>query len=346
MGRKSVVALGLAVLSLPFLFAPTSEAVVGGYGLKLNCAEATGRIGSMEADYRDHSGCWFHNGIHTYYVSHNRTLLLYDGNGSAFSVEKQFSPTAAVTPRIPLGSGVNSSILLERSIDGRSWYEVSVAHYAWVTVLDIELRQTVHFEFDGEGAEFRYLRVRQPDSLQQGLSGFLDHSQLNITVTNGTSIAEPTLTSQTDAPFDCLEDILEDVFLAHPCTFGGVSHWDSPSWFHTYPLENATLTDVRGMAILQYFRPFPPGADELEPLNGTGAVWSSVGGTQWTALGTFPYEMGTPASFNLTGLGSVHARFLRVGAERHPDWAVEASWVHPEAYLLFSELYVSGSLPS
>jgi hypothetical protein len=337
----------LTVATLLILVLPTTSsthAPSGAYELGLMCViRPNFPIGSMETDYRDNMlTCWFHNSIHQYFVGHDRTLNLYHGTGAVVSVEQQFSPggnlSVDTTP-----AGVTVPIHVELSMDGFSWAPVAQIEYRFVNVVGVPTRQTINVDFDAQGAEFRYLRVRHTESLMQGLSGYLDHSFMRINVTDGSPVAAPTLAPATRS-LSCTNDIMEDIFPTHPCWFGGLNRWDAPSWFHTYPLERAEVDSVRGNATFAYFRPDDPG-QTTGVVAGTGFVYGSADSFDWTVVGSFPIVYGVESSFFFPNLGGVPVRFLRVASDKHPGWATDAALAHPEGYLLSSELVVTGDLP-
>lgn len=225
--------------------------------LSLNCNNQNADVQSMEHEYLE-KGCWGHLGMHTYFLGRDTVYDLQAGEGRVFSVEQQLSPPLE-DPRLQTDPPqLFTPLPIETSLDGIEWTRVSEVDYKFIGLESggTSSRQEIFFEFEADGQPFQYLRVRQPLSAAQGLSGYLDASRLAINVTE--SDESPPALSQASTR-TCEKDIMEAVWDAHPCWFGGINRWDTPSFIHTYPLGDATLDRVEGTATFAYWRPEDPG---------------------------------------------------------------------------------------
>lgn len=278
--------------------------------------------------------CWMHGGHHTYFFG-DRTYRLVRATGMAFAVEQMFSPPTEVVP----GSPGTTPVWLEASLDGRTWTPAGFAPYRLLTS-----RQEVKFDI-GKGPEFRFLRVRAPRSAAQGLSGYVDHTSLDVVAAplGRVPTPKPALGFRT-AELTCEDDILEDFFAEHPCTFGGINRYDAPSFFHTYFLgDGVRLSQLSGR-----FRLGPWRTDDTPATQDCKAfVQISVDGVRWTNVGTFDGSYGEDREFFVT-LKNVPARFVRLFPDYHPrydDTRTAAPLHHPKGFFLDSTLTVTGSLP-
>lgn len=319
--------------------------------LELHCRSDGADVRSMEHEYLE-QGCWGHLGIHTYFVGQDAVYELKNGTGTAFSVEQQFSPPVedfSVQSSWP--PQILTPMPIETSMDGLQWTEVAQAEYRFVGFTEggTSLRQEVVFEFQAdEGNEFRFLRIRQPLSAGQGLSGYIDASEMTLLVTQVGPAPTPDLSEQENVHKSCLDDIMEAVWLAHPCWYGGINRWDSPSFFHTYPLGNATLERVEGTALFEYWRPEDPGTccgqSLIGVLDGPVFLQSSTNGENWQELASFDATYGVPLEFSVE-LDGHDTSFLRLVSDKHPGYWNHPALKHPEAYLVHSELSLSGLMP-
>jgi hypothetical protein len=317
--------------------------------------KGTAAVPSMEATYIDNpgpngDGCWAHMGAHQYFPGVDTIYALRRGEGEVFAVEQQFSPPIEVGAITTGTLHVYTPIVIEISRDGKGWQTVGVAEYHFLGIPGgLNERQLLHFAFLGDGQEFRFLRIREPLSAAQGLSGYLDFSQITLDV-DIVGPADPLPTQpQVDDLRTCATDILEDIYPGHPCHFGGLDRWDAPSWTHTYYLDNAQLDRIKGAAILHYFRPDDPGTCCGQTvqgiLDGSALVQTSLDGVAWDTVGTFPVTYNVPATFDVGGLDHKPAAFVRIISAKHPGWANHPALKHAEAFLLFSALQLSGELP-
>jgi hypothetical protein len=299
----------------------------------LLCDGADGTTMAMENEYivgTGYGGCWFHIGHHTYDLEGLFAVGAITVHRIS-SVEVQFSPPiepAGVTP-IP--------IPIEASLDGRTWTRIAHVAYNPLSTRNENIRGTLH----GAQGHARYLRIRQPRSAAQGLSGYLDGSHLEVELTPVAGDA-PTAARSGTFTLSCANDIMERVDPAHPCWFGGINRYDSPSVFHTYPLDAPTpVTTITGSATFLPWRSddyFSDGGDR----RALGAhLFSSADGEHWTKLSSFRAEYGVPASF--TWSGSTTARFLRVVAEYHHGVRRHPALKHVRGFLLDSSLTVTAA---
>lgn len=307
--------------------------------------------------------CWIHGGHHTYFTE-STLYALREVYGFVFSVEQQLAwptqldPEASADPSV----AVTSPIVVEISRDGDEFREAGSATYTLLSAtpegLAVPERQGFWFGFEvnGNGKQFRFLRVREPLSATQGLSGYLDNSFLLVAV-NVVKTVTPHGLAPTTRNLSCSAgDILEDFFATHPCTFGGVDRWDAPSFWHTYYLgEGATLDRIAGSYTLAPFR-----TDDFF-LNRDGAilrnpdvytktsafVQTSVDGVAWTNQAIVPGTYGAPQAFDVTLTPGTAARFVRLFPEYHPgvdNTAAEPSLHHPRGFFLASDVSVTGVL--
>jgi len=317
--------------------------------LTLLCDSPDEDLRAMETSYLV-EGCWGHLGHHTYFVGRDRVWHLYGGSGRAFVTEQQLAPPAEGYGVVPEGPAVVTPVVLEVSIDGRSWQTIQWAHYTFLSLAEgTPSPQNAYFDFTADGVAFRYLRMREPLSATQGLSGYIDFSTLDLQVQPGEAVEAPELAAEEGRGYTCAHDILEDVWEAHPCTFGG-HHWDAPSWFHTYGLGGeARLDRIAGVADLAYFRPDDPGTccgqTEQGVLDGTMFVQTSLDGDAWDTVASVPVTYLVPVHFDVAGLGGKPAAFVRLVSAHHPGYFEDPALKHAEGYLLFSKLELSGLLP-
>lgn len=323
---------GLRYLALAcLLVAPSSNVQATTEDRVFTCNGSGNSTMAMENEYILHSGygpCWFHTGHHTYDLDGLHEIGSISGR--AFTVESRFSPPSEVN------ADDTTALLIEASVDGIDWFTVDTVRY-WLPTD----RQEVTFTTNGDQAHASYLRIRQPRSLAQGLSGYLDSSSLTVSVT---PVASPVLESNaTSVSLDCENDIMERMDPAHPCWFGGINRYDSPSVFHTYPLGGAQIvTSVTGVATFLPWR-----SDDYTQNGGDrrtlkAHLFSSADGEGWTKLLTFDASYGVPAPFSYGG--SVEARYLRLVAEYHKGVTTHPALKHVRGMLLDSSLTVTKTL--
>lgn len=296
--------------------------------------------------------CWIHGGHHTYFVGD--VYALRHVEGIAFSVEQQFAPPAAL-----LEDPTTTPIHFQISMDGQAWQEVSRGTYRFISTSPIGApeRQTVVFDFDGNGEHFRFLRIHNPLSLSQGISGYLDHTGFYIDAdkVDNVNVKAKSLVPSTRV-LDCEQGhLMEDFFATHPCTFGGVDRYDSASFFHTYPVgAESELVRIDGQFTLAPFRTDDfflktENGTEVDYVNLTSTyafVQTSVDGQHWTNRATVDAAWGVPTSFSVT-LPGVEASFVRLFPQYHPEfmrYAEDAPLHHTRGYFLDSAVTVTGNL--
>lgn len=346
--RALLVAALLVSLAAAGALGPADAATLQ---LSLYCDDdGPAPFASMEASYIA-DGCWGHFGMHQYFVGRHTIYALQGGSGHAFVVEQQLSPPAEVGGVYTGPPQYNTTVPIETSLDGKAWTLAANAEYRFAGLQPggTSFRQDLRFTFTAAGESFRFLRLREPLSAAQGLSGYLDFSELTLDVDVVGPAPALTLTPQTGVAKSCLSDILEDVWAAHPCSFGGVEHWDSPSWTHTYFLGDARLERVQGTAVLAYFRPDDLGTCCGQTLDGwidgDAHVQTSLDGIAWDTLHTEFVTYGAPWLFDVDGLGGKEASFLRLVSAKHPGYWNHPALKHPEALLAYSDVSLSGQLP-
>lgn len=303
--------------------------------------------------------CWFHGGHHTYFLGGPYTLE--GGSGTVFSVESQLSPPRSLQvgtsagadvgedPSAAANGDVDAPIHVEASLQGQEWTEVGIASYdlaeAGTDGLSFPFRQRVDVQLEDVGEPFQYLRIHQPRSTAEGLSGFLDASDLTLRLdeAGGGPNPDPLKAPRT---LTCQDDILEDFFRAHPCTFGGANRYDAPSFLHTYPLPATTnLSEVHVDAAVapwrtdDYALPLFPNRTQVTETR--LHVETSVDGTAWTTHAKVPIPFGVPS--NATVDVGQDARFVRLHADYHPFYDRAGQYPslhHPEGYMLHSQVRV------
>jgi hypothetical protein len=284
---------------------------------------------AMENEYiagSNYGGCWFHTGHHTYDL--DALHAVGEIEGWLRSVEIQFSPP------IEIGSSGEIRVFVEASTDGRVWATVGTVPYGRTST-----RQDIPFAIDGGGVVARYLRIRQPRSVAQGLSGYLDVSSFDAELTP----AEPPpvgIPREGTFQLSCETDIMEGFHALHPCWFGGINRYDSPSVFHTYPLNEAVaVTAISGTANYLPWR-----TDDYTGSGGSrrdlkGHLFASADGEHWTKLVTFDAQYGLEAPVAWTG--SIDAVYLRFVAEYHKGVHSDPALKHVRGMLVHSALTVT-----
>jgi hypothetical protein len=285
--------------------------------------------------------CWMHEGHHTYWFG-GATYAFDRVDGSVYSVEQEFAP-----PTQTQGNSARTPIFVEASLDGRTWTTLGTANYTLLTE-----RQSVPIHVAGSGQPFRFFRLHEPPSASQGLSGYLDGSQVVIEADDVAPAPASVATAPGTEALSCANgDILEASFFpTHPCTFGGVDRYDSASFYQTYhPGPGTTLTAIDGSFILAPFR-----ADdwyeghESAPQATFAHVQVSVDGVHWDVAATVPATYGVPTPFHVD-LPSTPAAFVRLFPEYHADfddYAVNAPLHHVRGYFLASNLTLTGAFPT
>lgn len=289
--------------------------------LALRC-DGRGGIAAMENSYIAATGrgdCWFHIGHHTYDLGQPWQVEWI--KGSAFTVETLFSPPTE------LGPGRNHSVLtFEGSLDGTTWRLLASVPYSILAS-----RQSVAFDLAATGGPARFVRIRQPRSAAQGLSGYLDSSAIDLQV----SASEQVVPDRLDT-LSCETAIMERFFAEHPCWFGGVNRYDSPSVFHTYPVDAGALTGVSGEAIVAPWRSDDFTYDGGDPTGAEVVVQLSDDAVTWREAGRFRADYGLPASFWLTASGT--ASFVRLVGEYHHGYARHPALKHVRAMMVSSRI--------
>ncbi len=285
--------------------------------------------------------CWMHGGHHTYDLGGSFTLV--SGHGYTAAVEMVYAP-----PKEDTGEGdpFLAPIHVATSPDGLTWAPLTFITY---DVLGSVWQSSV-FTFGASADPFRFIRIHNPQSATEGLSGFLDNSQFTLYANEApaTPGAAPTAGTR---DLSCADgDHMEDFFAEHPCWFGGIDRYDSPSMLHTYPLgPGATVDHISGTFTVAPWRTddwFSPLVPAPEQVYGTiVTIETSTDGTTWTAQGAVDALFGVPTSFNLTLPSSTGASFVRLIPDGHPRFDQHAAFApnhHLEAYFLDSGISVTG----
>lgn len=341
---KLLIGLALVTVALSPLAIGQADAQAT-QTLDLHCNITRDGIDSFESWYahqkRDSkTGCWAHFGHNHYFVGRDNVYALHGGTVRISSTEAELSPmTEPGDPAFP----PQWSMPIEVSMDGTDWQQVDAVNWDF-----FESDWQVRFSFDADGEHFRYIRIRQPTSAAQGLSGYLDKSEFTLDVSVVEQVTEPAL-AQGTIDRSCESDIMESIFETHPCWFGGVNRWDAPSFFHTYPLGGlAEIDGVEGSVLTNNFRIGPFDAELIPDTDADVFVQTSVNGSSWETVHAFPVTHGEETSFSADlDATEEDARFVRFATSRHPLWTDESEPAakHPEGYFLDSELSVTGLVP-
>lgn len=281
--------------------------------------------------------CWMHIG-HFFYFFGGKTFHFQRVTGTAFTVEEQLSPPTGLDPDQP----GNALIYVDISMDGLTWETVGHGSLRLA-----EMRQEVRLDITGSGQPFRFLRIHNPPSSAEGLSGYLDAVSLDVQVTRGPRAPAATATT-THRALSCENDILEDFFTTHPCTFGGINRWDAPSFMHTYWLGGrGRINKIAGKLTLAPWRYDDYTKGGGSALTTLAVIQTSTDGVHWNTIGEVPADYGKETSFSFP-LKQVAAEFVRFFPELHAnfDYPAAPSHHHPRAYFLNSELSLDGALPS
>ncbi|HEX9711822.1 MAG TPA: hypothetical protein VGB52_04610 [Actinomycetota bacterium] len=284
----------------------------------------TGGSAAMENSYADHAGqgaCWGHFGHHTYNTGAVHRIGLVEG--SLFSVEVQFSPPVEY-------AAPAAAILFEGSLDGATWNTLATIPYP----LTGGTRQAISFSLDAGDAEAQFLRIRQPRSAAQGLSGYLDSSNFDAELT----FVRPCAACLIGGSTRCSAGIMERMFDEHPCWFGGINRYDAPSFFHTYFLGLPRLLEqLSGTVTLLPWR-----SDDYTQNGGSrtaidALVQVSSDGTTWETVAEISGQYGTPIVFDVVPPASEVA-FVRLVAERHTGWGTHPALKHARGFIIDSRL--------
>jgi hypothetical protein len=324
--RRTIIAV--TVLASLGLGSATAEA--SNLLRSFHCGGSGGATPAMENEYIVETGygaCWFHTGHHTYDL--DGVYAVDNISGRVFSVEVQFTPPIEAN-----AAGI--TIVAEASLDGRVWQTIGTMPYAALST-----RQEILFDIDTGGVVARYLRIRQPLSAAQGLSGYLDASSFDASLRPASADPLPAWESD-ERVLRCDRDIMEGIYPGHPCWFGGINRYDSPSVFHTYPLDGVhDITLVEGSATFLPWR-----SDDYTQNNGNrrflqAHLQASVDGEDWTTVHTFTAEYGLASGSVTDQVGQ--AAYLRVVAEYHKGVTTHPALKHVRGMLFDSVLTVTRS---
>ena len=292
-----------------------------------------------------------HAGHHTYHLGGPH--LLKGGGGRLFVVEQQFTPPTSFE-EAPFRTPVH----VQTSLDGRTWHDLEDLSYLFVgdptrDGITIPTRQEILFELPASDEPFAFLRFHEPRSAARGLSGFLDASRFDLLVDPIVGPAPAPLANGTIDLSCTRAEHVEAFFEEHPCTFGGINRYDSPSFFHTYALDGpANLTRIEGTVAVAPWRT----DDFMEPLLPPLAqvtitnvfVETSEDGERWTRHSAVTVRFGVLTTF-ARELPGDPARFVRLVPDLHPRFHQYQAFApnhHPEAYFLHSELLLQVGEPS
>lgn len=281
--------------------------------------------------------CWLHGGHHTYFMG-DEAYTLRALRGRAFTVEQQLSPPTE------LGNEPGSTPLhVEVSVDAVTWTHVAMGDYRFVST---NQRQDVFFDAPGASQPFRFVRVHEPRSAAQGLSGYLDHTELDVEADYAGDVETPVVAPDVRALACGAGDVMEDFFPEHPCWFGGIDRYDAPSFWHTYFLgDGARLSRIEGTFTLLPWRTddWTQGNSTTNATGVAAYVQTSVDGVNWTDAATVRTAFGAPTPFRVDV--DTPARFVRFFPEEHArfdDLAGSASNHHPKGYFVETGLVLTG----
>ncbi|MHB8634483.1 MAG: hypothetical protein ACYDBQ_11065 [Thermoplasmatota archaeon] len=288
--------------------------------------------------------CWGHFGHATYLLDPPLTVTRIEGTITAVEAE---------------AAGIRGApaLSIEASLDGRRWTPIASLLYPQSGTGATEERHTWAFDAPVGNASVRLLRIRMPLSTQEGLAGYLDHTDLAIT--GGKATLEPPAPRATS---DCAQGLLESFFPTHPCWFGGDdpidnvtgspdavhlgmkpkgSYYDAPSFLHTHALWNASGA-FRANVIADSWRTTNQFA--LCSAEGNGAfpvqphvfAQASANGTTWRTVATAQGNWGAPIV--LRGVLPAATAFVRFQVERAPGDATDPACHHPAGFLVASQI--------
>jgi hypothetical protein len=217
------------------------------------------------------------------------------------------------------GSPFTSPVVIEVSTDGVHWTNETYGRYSFLpdptqgagpfaneAINDFNAfgvpfneRQWAFtgYQPSGPGTPFRFLRLRDPLSAAQGLSGYLDNSEAWVFVGAPQAVPTPVATAGIRS-WDCSRSqVMEDFFSNHPCTFGGIDRYDAASDLATYFLgDGVRLTRLTGRFTIAPWRADDWYTDDAAG-NDTRAnvtVQVSLDGTNWTNVASTHATYGVP----------------------------------------------------
>lgn len=318
--------------------------------LVLKCDGGEGNASAFEFAY--FGSCWGHVGHHLYAFDPPR--LLTEVRGRIFAVEAEVA-----------GIDGPPEISIEASLDGVNWTRFAAVPYPVTGTGLTEERHEIAVDVKGAVTPARFVRVAMPRSTQDGLAGYLDHTELDFGSAQLSSVAPP---ARSAAAGRCEDGLMDSFFAEHPCWFGGRdagggaldgalsgyhvaprgpgSHYDSPSFFHTYALGapakggvlDATVAGShwRSPTQLASCRASEPTSDNLAPVV---LAEASADGVTWTNAGRGQGAWGERIAIG----GEVPAlsRFLRFVFAPNPGDDLQASCHHPVGFLTSSEWRVT-----
>ena len=350
------------------------EVVAFDHVLRMSCG-GNPHVPTWSMEYADQGdACFIHGGHETFFFG-GTVYELHDGDGAVYSVEHQMAPSLEAA-----NANATAPIHIETSVDGQTWTDVGSATFRYLPADPNEalnnlgdeglpVRQLIFLSLHGNGEHFRFVRVHDPISAGQGLSGYLDFVALFLNANEVGAVPTPTTATQTKELACANGDVIEDFIAAHPCTFGGVDRYDSASFWHTYVAgDGATLTRIGGSFALAPFRtddynnvetPLPfLGAAETPSTNASrstdtyAVLETSIDGQSWTRQATIPAKYGVAQAFSIDVPGGQAAMFVRLVPERHPqfdEWKTDPNGKSPlhhfRGFFLASNLTLEGDLP-
>lgn len=256
-------------------------------------------------------GCWAHYSVYQWFLGTDHELTLKGGKIRIDYTENAMAPSPEALP------------LIEVSSDGRGWSPVLATVSVPAVGIQVECCElTYDATLVAQDQSFRFLRVHGPLSATGGLGGYIDYAYGTLSFTVGDPAPTlPSATPETTLPLSCLTDIMEAVYPAHPCSYGGVDDYDSTSGLATYFLGDARISKVSGAVTMDIFRKAINGVEADYLLSGTTNVSVQIGvdGVNWTEIGKLhdvSYLQSTPFSFPAPA-ADTPAKFVRLAAEKH-----------------------------
>ena len=342
-------ALALALLTLAASVVPATADDFPVETRSFHCAGANGAVEAMENSYiaaLGNGNCWGHLGHHTYDIG--TVAKIGAMSGRVFTVEVQFSPPTEILvqpmeppeiPPIPLPAiRAWTALTIEGSTSGVHWFELDQIPYQ----LNGATRQEIFFNAHGGDVRARFIRIRQPLSAAQGLSGYLDHSRFDADIR---PLPLPVSAELGPKTYSCADHVMERMFDTHPCWFGGINRYDSPSAFHTYRVGTpAAVESISGSATFLPWRSDDYTQDGGSPTSLAAEVQTSIDGVAWDTLGTIAGAYGEPIAFSFDALDARAVSFVRIVAERHHGYTRHPALKHVRGFLIDSQVTVDAPL--
>lgn len=304
-------------------------------------------------------GCWGHYSVFQWFLGETQLYTLNSADLKVYWVEAEASPPAGV-PQVEVSrDSITWHLLVPTLVTNAGTYDGGELNVPGVQY---------HMKFGAESDTFRFLRIRGPASATQGLAGFVDFARGRVDLVPAGSVPSAPMPLPTTTR-SCATDLMEDLYLAHPCWYGGVNDYDSASALHTYFLGAANVLAVHGTVEAQVYRHFinplgevDLGAARLGLDDNTLAaghtnvtIQISPNGRDWQNVCKFSanYLESTSIPSSCALPSKTPAMFVRLAAQKHPRYddfyngythgtGPNAAYHRTESYLMDSSLSLDG----